>query len=42
MKFFFSKSYPSATFIFKVLSFIHKTCAYDEMLHYVNEIWKGE
>lgn len=40
MKFFITKSYPSAGFIYKVFLFLHKTCPRAEILFYVNQIWK--
>lgn len=40
MKIFITKSYPSVHFIYKVLLFLHKTCPYEEILFYINQVWK--
>ena len=40
MKVFVTKSYPTTTFIYKVLNLFHKTCSREEIMFYINQIWK--
>ena len=36
------RKYPTAKTIYKILVWLKKTCCKDEILFYVNQIWKEE